>query len=187
MEVSQDIVNEMKEEIGSDLFAKLLDMFKKGQVSVAELMQIPREELDNLHQFARQAIVRKYYDKAEKVLAMLTSVDPYTAEYWVTYGTILQINEDWEMARFAFTTALNRNSKLLEAYVRAAECDIHLKSPGYALDILKAAYLLPAKDSQDIELMNRAKKLQLIAEKMEPGEFDRVETYADMAEEDNNN
>ncbi len=187
MEVSPDVVNEMKEEIGPDLFNKLLDMFKQGQVSVAELMQIPREELDNLHQFARQAIVRKDYDTADKVLAMLTSVDPYTAEYWLTYGIVLQINENWEMARFAFTTALNRSSKLLEAYVRAAECDIHLKSPGYALDILKAAFLLPAKDSQEIELMNRAKKLQLIAEKMEPGEFDRPEIDADMAEDDNDN
>ena len=187
MEVSQDVVKEMKEEIGAELFDKLLDMFKKGQVSVAELMQIPREELDNLHQLARQAIVRKNYEMAENVLAMLTSVDPYTGEYWLTYGIVLQINENWEMARFAFTTALNRNSKILEAYVRAAECDIHMKSPGYAMDILKAAFLLPAKDSQDIELLNRAKKLQLIAEKMEPGEFDRPEIDADMAEDDDNN
>ncbi len=186
MEVSANVVQEMKEELGDDIFDKLLDLFKKGQVSVAEVMQIPHEELDNLHQYARLAIVRKDYDKAERVLAMLTSVDPYTADYWLTYGIVLQVKENWEMARFAFTTALNHNSKIIEAYVRAAECDIHMKTPSYALEILKAAFLIPAKSSQDIELLNRAKKLQLVAEHMEPGEFDRPDIDAAMAAEDDN-
>ena len=184
MDNPNELVAEMKEELGADVFDKLLTLFKNGQVSVAEIMQIPREELDNLHQLGRYSIVQKDYEKAENVLKMLTSVDPYQGEYWLTYGICLQNLQDFEMARFAYTTAINRNPKLLEAYVNAAECDICLKSPLFALDILKSAFLLPTKDAQDVELMQKAKKLQLIAENMEPGEFDKPETDAEMADEE---
>lgn len=179
-------VTTVKEEIGEELFAKLFSLYKSGHISMAELMRIPEEELDNLHQLGRQAIVRKNFSQAEKILKMLVQAYPYKGAYWVTYGICLQNLNNFVMARSAYTVALEFDNSLIEAYVYAAECDLRMQTPLYALEILKPVFHLKVKTPKEIELVQRAARLKAVAEKMESGIDDKDSIDAQMAEDESN-
>ena len=166
-------VQKVKEVMGDKLFEEIRDYFVKGHLGLAELMQIPHNELENLHQLGRLHISKEEYTTAEKILKMLVHLHPNSASFWGTYGMALYHQENWPFARIAYATAQELDLSNMEYIVRGAECELMMNNPKYALDTIKPAFHMKAPDgNKGVELLKMAQRIKMLAENMEPGQDD---------------
>jgi len=86
--------------------ADLTDAVARGRLTLAELATLNSEELDALHAVAVARLDTGRHDDARILLAALTTLFPYRARFWRTFGVALQRCGDLHHAVAAYDAAL---------------------------------------------------------------------------------
>ncbi|MBN1960023.1 MAG: hypothetical protein JW841_03690 [Deltaproteobacteria bacterium] len=173
MDTQANEVVAIKKTINEEVFTKLCEHFKNGHLCLSDIAQIPMSELENIHQLARRYLLHQEYVRAAKIMKMLVHLYPYSSDFWGTYGIVLQRQEDYLKARMAYFAANEFDKKRPEWMVYAAECELMLQNPQFALDLIKPVFHLQiANANKSREMLKRAQRIKIIAENMESGPDD---------------
>lgn len=181
-----DLVSQMRTTLGPDIFDRLVDQFTRGNLTLAELGQYPLSELDNVHRAGKKLISQKRYQEAADVLHMLVTLHSVEAEYWLSYGIALQNLGEHETALLAYTVVQERLPARMQPYIYAAECELMLQRPQFALRALEPVFHLETTTPHEVASLKRAQRIKAIAEGMKSGAEDlpNLEQLDDLDDND---
>ena len=183
MSTSCNEVSIVKKTIGEDRFDKLINQLKNEHTCLAHAANIPLTELENLHRLGQKYLLRHEYEQAERLMNMLVHLYPYAAVFWGTYGAVLQCQKHYSQARSAYAVASELDSQCPDWYVYAAECELMMQQPKFALDLIRPVFHMSFLSSgQRVEVLRRAQRIKTLAENTDFDPSTLLNTESDMQE-----
>lgn len=126
----------------------VLDNFMKTGSSIAELMDIDRNELEGLYALGHQKYMEKQYTEAVQVLATLCRIDHHNARNFRSLGMALQMGKKYNEAIDCYGMALAIDLTDAVASLHAGECLMLLGKKEEAKSALEGC-VIQAKDDHD--------------------------------------
>jgi tetratricopeptide (TPR) repeat protein len=114
--LSQQLATEMGHKEGS-----LLDLLGKG-LSIADIMEIPGDQLDTLFATACRLLDAGQTDKARDLFAVLCQLQPLEERYTYGLASAYQIEGDYRTAGRLYVLFLALDATNIEGRLRLAEC-----------------------------------------------------------------
>jgi tetratricopeptide (TPR) repeat protein len=160
LEVLQQVSPEEKEKN-----YKLFKKYVEGEMSWAEIKQMPRRMLKEIARYGYQKFQLRQFDKAEIIFKGLAILDHLNWYYRAALGAILQKQGLYESAIHEYTMALKLKENEVTALANRGECQLRLGHNDAALKDFEQVLKLGLPENN-----NWVKRCRLISQKISAGE-----------------
>lgn len=140
---------------------ELADKFVNGELTWAEIRNVPPGLLKFLARVAYQEFQSGHYEKAEALFKGLAVLDHKNWYYRAALGAVFQKRGQYERAVEEFSTALQLNPNEVTSLVNRGQCYLVLDDPEAASSDFNAASTLPLPPQNP--WLKRAQSLSRVA------------------------
>ena len=157
-----------------DEMVQMTTDFAENGLTMAELKNISREELEAVYNISYNAYNSGRYERSEKTFQFLCYFDHLVKKNWMGLGASRQMRKDYANAVDAYTFAYLLDDKDPLPPLHAADCHIALGNRDAALSGLNTAIDLAGNEDQHAAVRARAEALlELLNQPEHGGEGER--------------
>lgn len=114
-----------------------------------EILCIPNTTMKAAYRVGSELFSKKLYQEASDVFFVMTQLNPYYANIWLSMGLCLQNQQLYRSALESYSIAILLGSKNPEPYLYSVECYLELKDKKLAQEML--AFVSPLIESSSRE------------------------------------
>ncbi len=92
-----------------------------------EVFELSNESLKQIYKLGYQYFQKQCYDDAIDIFSIVTTLNPFVADFWNAMALCFQAKQEWNRALDTFAIACTLNENDLTCRISRAECCINLK------------------------------------------------------------
>ena len=98
--------------------------YLKGKITLAELQDVPREQLVSMAEMGRRFLAEGKTERALTIFTALAALDPFTAYFLTGLGAAQMLKRDFDAALVALTRAIGINPRFATAHAHRGEAHL---------------------------------------------------------------